>query len=95
MKVIVKQAGRQPEVREIENTLEAFQSIVGGYIEVIRFKECLLVCNEEGKLQGLESNFRLGYDVIVGDVIFTQSDSAGEFIDLSQSDIEIVMNYFN
>lgn len=94
MKVIVKQAGKAPEIKEIENTLEAFQSLVGGYIEVIRFNSCLMVCNEEGKLQGLQSNFRLGYDVIVGDVVFTQSDSVGEFTDISQSDIDSVMKYF-
>lgn len=94
MKVIVKQAGSAPEVREIENTLEAFQRIVGGYIEVVRFKDCLIVCNEEGKLQGLPVNFRLGYDVIVGDVVFTQSDNTGDFTDLSESDIDSVIKSF-
>lgn len=43
------------EIMEIENTLEAEQTFVGGYIEVVRLTEELdLVCNEEGKNNGLK-----------------------------------------
>ena len=76
MKVIVKEPNKYPEEREIENTLEAFQEIVDGYIEVVPFpyKDALLVCNEEGKLMGLEPNMILGRDIIVGTVVICGQD---------------------
>lgn len=64
----------KPEVIEIENTLSSLQNEVGGHIEVIYpFEELVgLVCNEEGKLMGLELNRTLFddegevYDIIAG-----------------------------
>ena len=35
MKAIIKKVNEAPQVAEIENTLEALQKVVGGYIEVI------------------------------------------------------------
>ena len=42
---------------DIDNTLEAMQEIVGGYIETVPINEnIVLVCNEEGKLKNLPKN---------------------------------------
>ena len=61
-------------------SLEELQRIVGGYIEIKRITdECLMVVNEEGKLNGLPINDRatklyrtciLTDDFIVGDALF-------------------------
>lgn len=41
----------------IVDTLEAMQSIVGGYIEVVGLsEENVIVCNEEGRILGLPAN---------------------------------------
>lgn len=50
--------GNKPEVIRIPHTLEAMQAVVGGSIEAIYpFTDSVaLVCNEEGKLLGLEPN---------------------------------------
>ena len=50
MKVIVVEPHKHPYVKEIENTLEAKQQIVGGYIQAIYPYNDLvaLVCDEEG-----------------------------------------------
>ena len=54
MKVIIKQPGKEPEVAEIENTLPALQQVVGGYIETVTLAtDCCIICNEEGRLEGL------------------------------------------
>ena len=51
MKVIIKEPGEPiGHFAEIDNTLEAMQEIVGGYIETITFPGFVIVCNEEGKL---------------------------------------------
>lgn len=50
--------GHKPERKEIPHTLEAMQSIVGGYIQAVYPYDdpVAIVCNEEGKLLGMEPN---------------------------------------
>ena len=50
IRILLKKAGKDPEVIEIRNTLEEKQRLVGGLIEVIPYDDLLLICNEEGKL---------------------------------------------
>ena len=56
--VILIEPGRYPKLIEIEDTLEAMQETVGGYIEeYMPFDdEVAIVCNEEGKMNGAELN---------------------------------------
>ena len=56
--VILIEPGKYPKQIEIEDTLEAMQETVGGYIEeYMPFDdEVAIVCNEEGKMNGAELN---------------------------------------
>ena len=56
--VILVEPGKYPKLIEIEDTLEAMQETVGGYIEeYMPFDdEVAIVCNEEGKMNGAELN---------------------------------------
>ena len=77
LRVIYKVPGSKPEWRLVDNTLEALQDLVGGYIEPVPWdNRHYLVCNEEGKLQGLEINFRWAerYDIIVGPCFWVSDD---------------------
>lgn len=58
MKVLVIEAGRQPMVKEIGGSLRAMQEVVGGYIQAIYpwMEDVALVCNEEGKVNGMTLN---------------------------------------
>ena len=95
MKVIIKRVNQKPEIIEIENTLEDMQKAVGGYIEVVYVHSgCVMLCNEEGRIQKLPYNFNLGNNNIVGDVIFTRQSGA-EFTDLSEGDVEMIQHFFN
>ena len=72
--------GSEREVRPANGSdfkLDELQAFVGGYIEIVhpqgrRWRQKLLVINEEGKLQGLPLNARASeiysapFDVIVG-----------------------------
>lgn len=72
---IIKEPGKPAEVKEIPNTLEKLQEIVGGYIQMIQFdRESALICDEEGKLKGYEVNFPLWNDVIVGTCVIAGVD---------------------
>lgn len=58
IKVLVIKPGKRPERAEIGVELEDMQRIVGGYIQEFQpFEdEVAIVCNEEGKLDGLPPN---------------------------------------
>ena len=58
MKVIIVKPFAQPYTTEIKGDLESMQAVVGGYIQAIYpfDDEVALVCNEEGKINGLMPN---------------------------------------
>ena len=74
MKVLVVEPNKKPYPAEIDGSLEAMQAMVGGYIQAVHpFEEYVaLICNEEGKLMGLDLNRALRdedghiYDVLAG-----------------------------
>lgn len=70
MKVVICEPGRYARVAEIEPTLTAEQQVVGGLIDCVYpwpNDMAALVCNDEGKLNGLPLNRALeDYDVIAG-----------------------------
>lgn len=81
IKVIVKRPDEAGHVTWMSNTLKAFQTAVGGHIEVVSVKPgVVVVCNEDGRLIGLEPNCRfLGID-FVGTIIVAGTDGE-EFAD--------------
>lgn len=82
IKVIVKSPEEDyGRMLEIENELSVFQKIVGGYIETTGRKDLIIICNEEGKLQGMKPNLVFGTDLIVGTIIVCGA-SGDEFTDV-------------
>ena len=95
MKVILKEPGRVPEIRDIDESLETLQSMVDGLIEHLTFITGVgMIMNEEGKLRDMEPNFRFGYDMVVGPVIF-MGESGEEFTDLTEEQITRVMEFLH
>lgn len=92
MKVIYKAPGCAPEIRDIPNTLEELQETVGGYIETVTFDaDCVVICNEEGRLLGMPHNMRfLGVD-FVGPILFVGT-SGEDFADLSPEAMAFLMD---
>lgn len=67
MKVVRKEVHCNPHVVEIGNTLEALQKEVGGYIETVTmFTDMAIICNEEGRLMGMEHNLEFAGIEFVG-----------------------------
>ena len=84
IRVLKVEPGKPPEVTMIENTLETMQQMVGGRIEMVDLNNrTLLVCNEEGKLVGLEGNRRLGSDIIAGTFFIAGDDGHGDLCSLN------------
>lgn len=90
LRIVLKKVGENPEVMNIENTLEAKQKLVDGLIEVVSITEdILLICNEEGKLDNLPPNLLFDYDYIAGDCFFIGDDyENGDFKSLTDEQIE-------
>ena len=81
IKVLYKEPGKRAEVKEIDNTLEALQEAVGGYIETLTLDhDLVVVCNEEGKLRGMDYNATVAFEDIAGPFLALGVD-ADEFAD--------------
>ena len=90
LKVIFKEVGKDPVVMEIDDTLEAKQKLVGGLIEIVPYKDdLLLVCNEEGKITNLKPNLQFDYDYIAGNCFIVGDDYENSgFKSIENSQIE-------
>lgn len=94
LKIVFKRPGAIPVEMEIENTLEKLQELAEGYIEVIpanEDKSILMVVNEEGKLNKLKPNVWIGNTSIVGNVIFVQNGTDGEFHSLTDDMVKTII----
>ena len=95
IKVIVVEPNKKPYVKEVNNKLEDLQEIVGGYIEVVSLGyPFLLVCNEEGKILGLQPNGSMGNDIICGTFFITADTSESEFRSLNDNEIKRIMEKY-
>ena len=99
IKVLAVRVREFPEVIEIENSLEAKQKFVGGYIEMVKpyrhTDTAYIICNEEAKLLHLDPNRPLRtesgkiYDVICGDFMVLDAPiGSDDFGGLSDKQIE-------
>ena len=86
MTIIKVRPKSAPECVEIDGMLKTMQDIVGGYIEVVGLfgDWACIVCNEEGKMMGLEPNRVLidengnPYDILCGTFFVVGTDEYGE-----------------
>ena len=94
--VVMVKPHKTPYVTEITDELSALQRCVGGYIEVVGNGDgTLIICNEEGKLQGLEGNRRIhdGMSIIAG-TFFVVGDDGENFRSLTESEVMRYMDRF-
>lgn len=86
--VLIKEPKTEHRIAEIRNDLKKMQSIVGGYIEVIKVSKegIVMVVNEEGKIYNLPHNIKINGQNIFGTVFFSKADGS-EFTSLTNKDI--------
>jgi len=98
IKVLFFPVGREPYIREVENTLKPMQELVKGYIEVFALDRlygsqfesgALAVMNEEGKFTpGIKPNRNVYFrdnliDTFYGDFFICGDDDEGNFISVT------------
>ena len=96
IKVLKIEPNKAPYEKEITNELKCLQEEVGGgLIEVVYIdNNCLLIINEEGKLNGMEPNRWLGNEEIICGPFFVCSDSGDNFAPLNQTQIAAFKKHF-
>ena len=93
--VLMVEPGQHPKVTKIKDDLDSLQKAVSigadyqGLIEFVGLGngDCI-ICNEEGKLIGLEGNRRLGNDILVGVFYIMSENKDGELLSLSEKKIK-------
>ena len=94
LRVVMVEPGKPAYETEIENTLEAEQKAVGGYIQVVPLdNETLLICNEDGKLNGMQGNRRISKDIIAGP-FFIVGEDGDEFRSLTDEETKESLKRF-
>lgn len=95
IKVLMIEPMKHPTEVELDNDLECLQKAVSigtnyvGLIEIIPIDEGIVIlCNEEGKLNGLEGNRRINGDIIAGVFYISAEDEHGNLASLSHEDME-------
>ena len=99
--VLMVEPGQHPKVTTLKDDLDSLQKAVSigadyqGLIEFVSLGngDCIM-CNEEGKLIGLEGNRRLGNDILVGVVYIMGENDEGELVSLSEEKIKYYTERF-
>ncbi len=96
MKVLIVEPHKEPYEKDIDKSLSSMQKVVGGLIEPVDLDEnATIVCNEEGKLMGLEGNRRVGRDIIAGTFFIAGTNDEGEFVSLTDEQLKACKERFN
>lgn len=95
--VVYKHPGQDPKLVVIPNTLEALQTLVGGYVEEVSWfwgtegQPFTVFGDEEGRLKQKPDNIIIYYDwtfdFIVGDIVIVRTENH-EIVDLTPNDFE-------
>ena len=99
--VLMVEPGKHPKVTTLKDDLDSLQKAVSigsdyqGLIEFVSLGngDCIM-CNEEGKLIGLDGNRRLGNDILVGVFYIMSENEDGELLSLSERKIKRYSDLF-
>jgi hypothetical protein len=102
IQIVIVEPDKKPYKAIIDNGLDSFQKIVGGYIENVfigRTKKGAkvgIVLNEEGKLEELPFNRHIvGFDSLVGTFFITAYNLEGNNVSLTNEEVEKYIRTFS
>lgn len=101
IKCLLKEPNKEAVEIEIEDTLENYQKLVGGDIELVSIgryhnilpENIVFVVNDVGLLIGLKPNIMHGLNYLAGNIVVAKTNSLGGFIDLTKEDIKLAKSY--
>lgn len=101
IKALMVEPLKEPKAVTLKTDLDSLQKAVSigadyqGLVEIITINEgvCIL-CNEEGKLMGLEGNRSVGNDIIAGVFYVVGENNDGELISLTEGQMQTYKERF-
>ena len=95
MRVLYVEPGKIPYETEIPNNLEGEQQAVQGLIDLVYLdRGAILVCNDEGKLIGMDGNRVLDNGTIIAGPFFITGDGGADFCSLTDEQAVHFMQRF-
>lgn len=102
LKVVLCKPNEEAVITKIDGSLEGMQKVVNGFIEMVWLKDGVVaICNEEGKLNGLDLNRALFneehelVDIIAGTFfVVAAPDDSDSFASLSDKQAEECLELF-
>lgn len=89
LRIVFVEPGKPAYAAEIENTLRAEQRAVGGKIEMVCNQDgTAILCNKEGKLEGLPANRRLADGGVLVGNFFVIGEGEENFRSLTDEEIQ-------
>ena len=94
LRIVYVEPGRPPFVSEVGRDLLSMQKAVHGPLEVLNNQDgTVLLCNDEGKLIGMDGNRHVGDDVIAGPFLLV-GDNGESLRSLTDAEVERYMERF-
>ena len=88
MRILKVEPGKAPYAKEMAEGLKAIQREAEGLFQPLSMGDgVILCCNDEGKLNGMQPNRRLGDDIICGPFFIVGDDGEGDFTSLTDRQI--------
>lgn len=94
IRVLVYEPGKHGEVREIPDTTEALQALVGGFFEVIFDDDAGIHVFVNDDARELPVNRRFGQHVVRGTAVFSRSDDHGRTAGLYDEDVALLRTLY-
>ena len=99
LRALLVKENELPEEVEISNNLSSLQNMVDGLIEYYYMpdiEDAVIICNEEGKINGMSPNREVGRDIIFGPFLIVGDDpEMGENRSLTEEQITKFKEMFN
>lgn len=88
-RVVYVEPGKPAVEKKIGTELEDLQAVVGGLIECVypHGDRTILVCNDEGKLLGMQGNRRLSNGSVIAGPFFIIGDAGEKFRSLTDAEV--------
>ena len=88
MRMLKVEPGKAPYAKEMAEGLKAIQREVEGLFQPLSMGDgVILCCNDEGKLNGMQPNRRLGDDIICGPFFLVGDDLEGGLCSLTDEQV--------
>lgn len=95
IRALYVEPGKEPVVVEVRNELRSLQRAVQGLIELVPLdRKTSLICNEEGKLEGMQGNRRLDSGGIIAGPFLVVGDDGSDFCSLSDDMLDLYQKKF-